>query len=152
MVKQLASWLNEADKATGLFEGSITGLVFIVDCSAAERGSSTEDVLRRGCGGEKSLRVSEHLHRAMEPTVTVMLMTGSCTEEVTMGSNVCTLHRLSSSQRPGACTVHVQAARVAHRSRVRSRAEWRAVGVHLPVGTSVLPGHITSLLTRFGLR
>jgi hypothetical protein len=28
--KQLASWLKEADKATGLLEVSITGLVFIV--------------------------------------------------------------------------------------------------------------------------
>lgn len=39
MVKQLASWLNEADKATGLFEGSITGLVFIVDSSAQSAGA-----------------------------------------------------------------------------------------------------------------
>jgi hypothetical protein len=28
--KQLASWLKEADKATGLLEVSITGLVFMV--------------------------------------------------------------------------------------------------------------------------
>lgn len=33
--KQLASWLKEADKATGLLEVSITGLVFMIAASLA---------------------------------------------------------------------------------------------------------------------
>jgi hypothetical protein len=37
-VKQLASWLKEADKATGLLELSIAGLVFMVaSCGLSQR-------------------------------------------------------------------------------------------------------------------
>jgi hypothetical protein len=53
-VKQLASWLKEADKATGLFEGSITGLVFMAGRGAGARGSSAEERCMSVCDDEQT--------------------------------------------------------------------------------------------------
>ena len=61
-VKQLASWLKEADKATGLFAGSITGLVFMAGRGAAKSGSSAEDGFKCVCGDEQIASTCASLH------------------------------------------------------------------------------------------
>jgi hypothetical protein len=60
--KQLASWLKEADKATGLLEFSITGLVFIF------RGSEgVEALLEVGFDGTMRVRRCAHLTLLFRP-------------------------------------------------------------------------------------
>lgn len=44
IAKQLASWLKAADKATGLFEGSIAGRVFMM---ALLKGNKKERACQR---------------------------------------------------------------------------------------------------------
>ena len=61
-VKQLASWLKEADKATGLFAGSITGLVFMAGRGAEKSRSSAEDGCKCVCDDEKKTNTCASLH------------------------------------------------------------------------------------------
>ena len=129
-VKQLASWLNEADKATGLLEGSITGLVFMVGRGAEERGRSAEEEGSRVYDSEQTASTcassqTDGSHGDVEAHDRVMSMSGRSS------SGMRCLYMCKWRASPAAVEV-------------RSSAVRSAVGVHshLPVGPSGLPVQI----------